>query len=132
MTNPKPMTIRQIGAGFGVTPRRLRFSAVRALPFPLRRGQTRLRARRDRGRRKLILRGKGFGFALDELRRFLDLSDRGDARAGQLTRTHATTPEHLAQIERRRTELDEAVADLGAALAWGAARPAAIRRPGAL
>lgn len=129
MTDPEVMTIREMCERFDVTPRALRFYEAKELLFPIRKGQARLYTRRDRGRLKLILRGKRFGFALEEMRQLLDLYDRGDAQAEQLTRTYAAAQERLAQMERQRAELDEAIAELKSDLAWGAERLAAVRRP---
>ena len=128
MTDPDLLTIRQMCERFDVTPRALRFYEAKELLFPIRRGQARLYTRRDRGRLKLILRGKRFGFALEEMRQLLDLYDRGDAQAEQLSRTFVAAQQRLAQMERQRAELDEAIAELKADLAWGADRLAAIRR----
>ena len=125
------LTIREMCARFDVTPRTLRFYEAKELLFPLREGQKRLYTRRDRGRLKLILRGRRFGFALEEMRQLLDLYDRGDAQEEQLTRSYAAGQERLAQMERQRAELDEAIAELKADLAWGAERLAAFRRDAA-
>jgi DNA-binding transcriptional MerR regulator len=116
---------------FDVTPRTLRFYEAKELIFPLRKGQNRFYTRRDRGRLKLILRGKRFGFSLEEMRQLLDLYDRGDAQEEQLRRTFAAAQDRLAQMERQRTELDEAIAELKADLAWGAERIAQFRRDAA-
>ena len=124
-------TIREMCAEFGVTPRTLRFYEAKELLFPLREGQKRLYTRRDRGRLKLILRGKRFGFSLEEMRQLLDLYDRADARQEQLTRTYAVAHERLAQMERQRDELTEAIAELREQLEWGAEQLAAFRRPAA-
>lgn len=131
MTETETLTIREMCDRFGVTPRTLRFYEAKELLFPLRRGQHRLYTRRDRGRLKLILRGRRFGFALEEMRQLLDLYDRGDAQEEQLTRTYAAATERLAQMERQRAELDEAISELKADLAWGAERLAAFRRDAA-
>ena len=53
---------------FDVTPRTLRFYEAKELLFPERDGQKRLFTKRDRARLKLILRGKRFGFKLEEIR----------------------------------------------------------------
>ncbi len=74
------MTIRQMCDAFDVTPRTLRFYEQKELLFPIRIGTRRLFTRRDRARLKLILRGKRFGFNLEDLRQLLDLYDR-DKRA---------------------------------------------------
>ena len=67
------MTIREMCDAFDVTPRTLRFYESKELLFPERDGQKRLFTRRDRARLKLILRGKRFGFSLEEIRQLLDL-----------------------------------------------------------
>lgn len=131
MTDTDLMTIREMCARFDVTPRTLRFYEAKELLFPQRRGQVRLYTRRDRGRLTLILRGKRFGFALEEMRQLLDLYDRGDAQEEQLRRTFTAAKDRLAQMERQRAELDQAIAELKADLAWGADRLDAIARPAA-
>ncbi|HHX89448.1 MAG TPA: MerR family DNA-binding transcriptional regulator [Paracoccus sp.] len=125
------MTIRQMCDTFGVTPRTLRFYEAKELIFPQRRGQTRLYSRSDRGRLKLILRGKRFGFSLEEMRQLLDLYDRGDAQEEQLTRTYAVARERLARMEHQRDELNEAIDELRGQLEWGAEMIASFRRPAA-
>ncbi len=87
MTDDKTMTIRAMCDAFDVTPRTLRFYEQKELLFPIRDGQRRLFTRRDRARLKLILRGKRFGFSLEEIRQLLDLYDAGDQQLTQLTRT---------------------------------------------
>ena len=87
--------------------------------FPIRDGQKRLFTRRDRARLKLILRGKRFGFSLEEIRQLLDLYDQGDQQEEQLRRTYAVARARLAQMEHQRAELDEAIAELKGQLAWG-------------
>jgi len=114
------ITIRQMCEAFGVTPRTLRFYESKELLFPIRKGQARLFTRRDRARLKLILRGKRFGFALEEIRELLDLYDRDDSHLTQLRQTFDLARNRLAELERRRAELDETIADLRAEIAWGA------------
>ena len=114
------MGIREMCAAFDVTPRTLRFYEAKELLAPLRRGQTRLFTRRDRARLKLILRGKRFGFALEEIRQLLDMYDRDDSQVLQLRETYEVALRRLAAMERQRAELDEAIAELRAELDWGA------------
>lgn len=126
------MTIRQMCDAFDVTPRTLRFYEAKELLFPIRMGQKRLYTRRDRGRLKLILRGKRFGFSLEDIRQLLDLYDRGDKQETQLKRTYEVARERLAQMEAQRAELDEAITELREQLAWGAEVIASFRqRPAA-
>lgn len=116
------MTIRQMCDAFDVTPRTLRFYEAKELIAPLRDGTKRLFTRRDRARLKLILRGKRFGFSLEDIRQVLDLYDRGTANVAQNRRTCELARERLAVMEAQRTELDEAIADLKTELATSEAR----------
>jgi len=131
LIQPDVMTIREMCDAFDVTPRTLRFYEAKELLFPIRDGQKRLFTRRDRGRLKLILRGKRFGFALEEIRQLLDLYDRGDQQEEQLTRTYKIAHERLADMERQRDELNVAIAELKSQLEWGAELLASFRRPAA-
>jgi DNA-binding transcriptional MerR regulator len=103
------MTIRQMCDAYDVTPRTLRFYESKELLFPIREGQKRLFTRRDRARLKLILRGKRFGFSLEEIRQLLDLYYVGDQQLTQLERTHEVALERLADMERQHAELGEAI-----------------------
>jgi len=112
------MTISEMCRAFDVTPRTLRFYESKELLSPIRVGTKRLFTRRDRARLKLILRGKRFGFSLEDLRQLLDLYD-GDGQAAQLARTYEIARDRLATMERERAELDQAIAELKAQMAWG-------------
>jgi DNA-binding transcriptional MerR regulator len=106
------MTIRQMCDAYEVTPRTLRFYEQKELLFPIREGQKRLFTRRDRARLKLILRGKRFGFSLEEIRQLLDLYYVGDQQETQLSRTLDIARDRLTDMERQRAELDAAIEDL--------------------
>lgn len=108
------MTIREMCDAFDVTPRTLRFYEAKELLFPIREGQKRLFTKRDRARLKLILRGKRFGFSLEEIRQLLDLYHIGDQQKTQLERTYDIAKERLQDMEDRRDELNEAIDDLAA------------------
>lgn len=113
------MTIRAMCDAFDVTPRTLRFYESKELLFPIREGQKRLFTKTDRARLKLILRGKRFGFSLEEIRQLLDLYYVGDQQHTQLSRTYDIARERLADLERQREELDDAISDLKEQLKWG-------------
>lgn len=113
------MTIREMCEAFGVTPRTLRFYESKELIFPTREGQRRLYNKSDRARLKLILRGKRFGFSLEEIRQLLDMYNLGDQGATQLAKTYEIAQKRLADMIRQRDELTEAIADLTNQLSWG-------------
>ena len=112
--------ISEMCAEFGVTPRTLRFYEAKELIAPIRVGQRRLYTRRCRARLTLILRGRRFGFSLEQLRELLDLYDH-DGQATQLARTVDVAGQRLAEMEAQRAELDTAIADLRQQLAWARA-----------
>ena len=106
------MTIRQMCDAFEVTPRTLRFYESKELLSPIRQGQKRLYTRRDRARLTLILRGKRFGFSLEEIRQLLDLYDRGRGREEQLARTVEAAQTRLSAMRTERDELEAAISEL--------------------
>ncbi|MDO5621083.1 MAG: MerR family DNA-binding transcriptional regulator [Paracoccus sp. (in: a-proteobacteria)] len=106
------LTIREMCALFDVTPRTLRFYEARALIFPERRGQHRLYDRRDRARLTLILRGKRFGFSLEDIRQLLELYDPTGSNRPQLEATLNASRARLADMEQQQTELATAIDEL--------------------
>lgn len=116
------MTIREMCDAFDVTPRTLRFYEAKELLSPKRVGSKRLFTRRDRARLKLILRGKRFGFSLEDIRQTLDLYGRDGSDAAQRQRACELAHERLAAMEAQRAELDVAIAELKAELADAAAK----------
>lgn len=124
------LTISQMCAAFGVTPRALRFYESKELLSPVRQGQKRLFTKRDRARLKLILRGKRFGFSLEEIRQLLDLYHMGDSQLTQLSRTLDHARRHLADMEAQRAELDEAIAELKEQMDWGEKKLASLSKSG--
>jgi DNA-binding transcriptional MerR regulator len=126
------LTIRQMCDAYGVTPRTLRFYEAKELIAPRRDGTRRFFSRRDRARLTLILRGKRFGFSLEDIRQTLDLYDRDGSNAPQLLRTYDLAVERLTRMEEQRAELDTAIAELRAELQAGEPTIAALRRQTAL
>ncbi|MFV2033868.1 MAG: MerR family DNA-binding transcriptional regulator [Halocynthiibacter sp.] len=117
--NDELWTIREMCTHFDVTPRTLRFYESKELLFPARDGQKRLFNRRDRARMKLILRGKRFGFSLEEIRQLLDLYDAGDQQFAQMSRTYQVAKGHLRDMISRRDALIETIEELQTQLRWG-------------
>ena len=122
------MNIRDMCAAFDVTPRTLRFYEAKELLFPIREGQRRLFTKRDRARLKLILRGKRFGFSLEEIRQLLDLYHMGDGQLTQLSKTLGLAERHLTDMETQKRELDEAISELKDQMKWASDKLAAIEK----
>jgi len=112
MTDDRIMAIREMCDAYDVTPRTLRFYEAKELLFPIREGQKRLFTKRDRARLKLILRGKRFGFSLEEIRQLLDLYHMGDQQQTQLARTYEIAQQRLSDMEAQRDELNQAIDEL--------------------
>jgi len=112
------MTIREMCEAFDVTPRTLRFYEAKELLFPAREGNRRLYNRRDRARLKLILRGKRFGFSLEDIRQLLAIYVEPGGPQAQYLRVYEAAQLRLADMKRQREELDETIDDLQAQLDW--------------
>tara|TARA_B100000609_G_scaffold170844_1_gene145484 strand:- start:66 stop:464 length:399 start_codon:yes stop_codon:yes gene_type:complete len=106
------LTIREMSEEFDVTARTLRFYEAKELLSPLRNGQKRLFTKRDQARLKLIIKGKRFGFSLEEIRQLLELYDMGDQQQTQLVRTYELAKERLKQLELQHYELGETIEEL--------------------
>src|ERR1700753_4206929 len=104
--------IRDLAGEFGVTARTLRFYEEKGLLVPSRSGQERLYSRRDRARLKLVLMGRNVGFSLEDICAMLDLYDLGDGQATQMRVALVRFEEKLAELDRKRRDLDEAHAEL--------------------
>jgi DNA-binding transcriptional MerR regulator len=113
------MNIREMCEEFNVTPRTLRFYEAKQLIFPVRTGQRRSYTHQDRGRLKLILQGKRFGFSLEDIRQLLNLYNLGDQRYTQYLQTIEKSKERLKAMISQRDELSEAIEDLKAHLIQG-------------
>ena len=114
------MTIREMCDLFDVTPRTLRFDEAKELIAPIRDGQKRLYTKRDRARLKLILRGKKFGFSLEEIRQLLEMYYMRDQQKTQMTKTYELAQVRLQELKRQRDELDQTIEELEEQLRWGA------------
>ena len=119
------MTISQMSTVFAVTPRTLRYYELVQLLCPQHSGQHRLYHKRDRARLKLILRGKRFGFSLDEIRQLLDLYNIGDQQQKQFKQTYKLAQTRLQIMNKQRSELDETIQELDHLLEQASAHCAA-------
>ena len=106
------VNIREMCKLFEVSPRTLRFYESKELLSPIRRGQHRLFTKRDRGRMKLIMQGKRFGFSLEEIRQLLNLYSFGDHRTRQIKESYLLGMNRLESMESQKKELKMAIKDL--------------------
>lgn len=121
------LTIREMCHTFDVTPRTLRFYEAKALLSPIRAGTRRLFTRKDRARLHLILRGKRFGFSLEDIGQLLAMYDSKGSNEAQMLRTGELARARLAQMEAQRAELDIAIAELKTLLSQSPATSASFQ-----
>ncbi len=107
-------SITDLAAEFGVTLRTIRFYEDRGLIRPERRGTTRVFHARDRIRLALILRGKRLGFSLDEISTIVDMYDAEPGESGQLRYLLEQIDVRRTELEQRRKDIEETLADLDA------------------
>lgn len=107
----QPLTFKEMCAAFDVTPRTLRYYEYIELLAPVREGRARFYGPREVARMKLILRGRRFGFSLEEIRQWLLLYNQKGTRAQNLTWIELADRQ-LAALAKQRDELDRTIADL--------------------
>ncbi|MFC0627390.1 MerR family transcriptional regulator [Kribbella deserti] len=105
-------SIAELAAEYDVTLRTIRFYEDRGLLTPERRGTVRVYHPRDRVRLGLILRGKRLGFSLDEIATIVDMYDAEPGEKGQLTYLLEQITSRRLELEQRRRDIDETLAEL--------------------
>ena len=106
------LTFKEMCAKFDVTPRTLRYYEYIELLAPEKEGRSRFYTPREVARMKLILRGRRFGFSLEEIRQWLLIYRDGEQP--QMREWLQLADRQLGALERQRDELDATIADLRA------------------
>ena len=96
---------------FDVTPRTLRYYEYIELLSPEKDGRARFYGPREVARMTLILRGRRFGFSLEEIRQWLLLYDEKGTKE-QYSVWISMADRQLAELGKQRAELDATIADL--------------------
>lgn len=107
------LSFKEMCARFDVTPRTLRYYEYIELLAPEKEGRARFYGPREVARLTLILRGRRFGFSLEEIRQWL-LIYRQKGTKSQLENWLQMADRQLAALEAQRTELETSIADLRA------------------
>lgn len=105
--------ITEVAQMFGVTTRTIRYYEELGLLSPSRTdGQIRMYNPSDIAKMKLIIRGKQFGFNLDEIKEMVLLFDEDRSGRKQLERTIAYGSKRITEVESRIQELQDMKAEM--------------------
>ena len=107
------LSIREMCDAFDVTPRTLRYYEYIELLAPEKDGRARFYGAREVARLTLILRGRRFGFSLEEIRQWL-LIYRQKGTQTQLEQWLELADRQLADLTRQQAELETSISDLRA------------------
>ena len=107
------LSFKDMCTRFDVTARTLRYYEYIELLAPMKEGRSRFYGPREVARMKLILRGRRFGFSLEEIRQWLLLYDQKGTRE-QYQVWVDMADRQLEVLARQRVELDASIADLRA------------------
>ncbi|MCZ8078729.1 MAG: MerR family DNA-binding transcriptional regulator [Fuscovulum sp.] len=107
------LSFKEMCAKFDVTPRTLRYYEYIELLQPEKEGRARFYGPREVARMTLILRGRRFGFSLEEIRQWL-LIYRQKGTRPQLEAWLSMADRQLAALSAQVEEMQTSIADLHA------------------
>lgn len=100
--------IRGLAEEFQVTTRTIRYYEELNLLTPKRSsGNQRIYTKKDHVRLRLILRGKRYGFTLEEIKEMIGLFEEDSTGTKQLSRTILYGEKKIKEIECRMSELEQ-------------------------
>ena len=106
-------TISELADELEISPSSIRFYEDKGLIRPQRTpGNQRLYLKKHRARLKMILRGKRFGFTLDEIGEMIGMEDMQMNEVEQINRSQMFFDKKIEEIRNRRAELDFMEKDL--------------------
>ena len=105
------LSFKEMCAEFDVTPRTLRYYEYIELLEPDREGRARFYGPRERARMTLIIRGRKFGFQLEEIRQWLLIYENEGTEA-QLRAFVDMADRQTKALNEQRAQIDEALDEL--------------------
>lgn len=111
MPDSEYISFKEMCARFDVTPRTLRYYEYIELLNPKKEGRSRFYGAREVARMKLILRGRRFGFSLEDIRQWLLIYGEKGTREQYRVWTDLASRQ-LDVLEQQRSELETSIADL--------------------
>lgn len=110
MSQPR-LSFKEMCAKFDVTPRTLRYYEYIELLQPEREGRTRFYGPREIARMTLILRGRKFGYPLEEIRQWLLIYEK-EGTVAQMRAWITMADRQLTELAEQRAQLEEAMQEL--------------------
>lgn len=110
MSEPR-LSFKEMCAKFDVTPRTLRYYEYIELLSPEKDGRARIYGPRELARMTLILRGRRFGFALEDIRQWLLIYEKEGTKA-QMESWIALADRQMKELVEQRKQLDQTMAEL--------------------
>ncbi|WP_322891765.1 MULTISPECIES: MerR family DNA-binding transcriptional regulator [unclassified Yoonia] len=107
----KRLSFKEMCAKYDVTPRTLRYYEYIELLTPEKEGRSRFYGPRELARMTLILRGRRFGFALEDIRQWLLIYEKEGTHA-QMREWVALADRQMEELRQQRAQLDETMAEL--------------------
>lgn len=107
----KRLSFKEMCAKFDVTPRTLRYYEYIELLTPEKEGRARFYGPRELARMTLILRGRRFGFALEDIRQWLLIYEKEGTHV-QMREWVALADRQMEELRQQRAQLDETMAEL--------------------
>ena len=111
MSDDARLTFKEMCAKFEVTPRTLRYYEYIELIAPDREGRSRIYGPRERARMELILRGRSFGFALEDIRQWLLIYENEGTEA-QMRAWVEMANGQIEELAEKSKQLEEALSEL--------------------
>jgi DNA-binding transcriptional MerR regulator len=105
------LTFKEMCAKFDVTPRTLRYYEYIELLNPEKEGRARFYGAKELARMTLILRGRRFGFALEDIRQWLLVYEKEGTEA-QMSQWVALADKQIVELTEQKKQLEDTLAEL--------------------
>ena len=105
------LSFKEMCAKFDVTPRTLRYYEYIELLSPEKEGRSRFYGPREMARMTLILRGRRFGFSLEDIRQWLLIYEH-EGNEAQMQEWVALADRQLLELAEQKKQLEETIVEL--------------------
>jgi DNA-binding transcriptional MerR regulator len=105
------LSFKEMCAKYDVTPRTLRYYEYIELLSPERIGRSRFYGAKELARMTLVMRGRKFGFPLEDIRQWLMIREN-EGNEAQMKSWLELADRQLGELEDQRIQLNETLAEL--------------------